>query len=102
MTILSNPKGIITGVKPKIRPTHGNDPAKEFNIEFDKTKPLAPHNFPLTKYTDWKIYGYKKDPYTGIKRPYWLTKRLPTGRPIEPKMVGLDGFFDIKPLNQVL
>jgi hypothetical protein len=101
MTILDNRK-IITGVKPKIRPTHGNDQGGDFDLKFDKTYPLGPHNYPLTKYTDWKIYGYRKDPFTGMKRPYWLTKRLPTGRPITPKMVGLDGFFDIKPINQVM
>ena len=94
MTILSNPR-IITGINPKIKPTFNSG-------SFNKELPLGEHNFPLTKYTDWKIYGYKKDPFTGIKRPYWLTKRLPTGRQINPKMVGLDGFFDVKPTNQVI
>ena len=96
MTILNNPK-IITGIKSKIKPKYGDEA-----FTFDKTVPLGSMNFPLTKYTDWKIYGYRKDPFTGIKRPYWLTKRLPTGRQISPKMVGLDGFFDIKPTNQVI
>ena len=96
MTILNNPR-IITGIKPKVKPKHGD---KAFT--FDKTFPMGPHNFPLTKYTDYKIYGYKKDPLTGMKRPYWLTKRVPTGRKIMPKMCGLDGFFDIKPTNQVI
>ena len=60
-------------------------------------------NYPLSKYTDWEIYGYKwKDKYKVIKEPYWLTKRLPTGKEITPKMVGLDGFFDIKPKHQVI
>ena len=94
MTILDNPR-IITGVKSKIKPTFNDG-------FFDKNKPLEEHNFPLTKYTDWQIYGYRKDPFTGIKRPYWLTKRLPTGRQVSPRMVGLDGFFTIKPKQQVI
>jgi len=90
-----NSNQIITGVKSKTPPTFNDG-------FFDKTKPLGEHNFPLTKYTDWDIYGYKKDPLTGIKRPYWLTKRFPTGRPINAKMCGLDGFFTIKPKQQVM
>ena len=95
--MLDNPK-IITGVNPiKIKPKYGD---KAFT--FDKEIPLGRMNFPLTKYTDWDIYGYKKDPLTGIKRPYWMTKRLPTGRQLTPKMCGLDGFFDVKPKQQVI
>lgn len=97
MGILSNPN-LIMGVKPiKNKPKYGD---KAFT--FDKTIPLGSMNFPLTKYTDWNIYGYKKDPLTGIKRPYWLTKRVPTGRQLNPKMVGLDGFYNVKPTNQVI
>ena len=93
-----NSHQIIKGVKPlKDKPKYG-DEAFTFNKEF----PLGMRNFPLTKYTDWKIYGYKKDPYTGIKRPYWLTKRLPTGQQLNPQMCGLDGFFDVKATNQVI
>ncbi len=69
---------------------------------FNKELPLGMHNFPLTKYTDWRIYGYRKDPFTGIKRPHWLRKRHPTGKPLEPKDVGLDGFYHVIPLNQVI
>ena len=88
---------IIKGVKPiKERPYRDSD------ATFDKTIPIGPKNFPLTKYTTWKIYGYRKDPFTGIKRPYWMEKTLPTGRPITPKICGLDGFFDIKAKNQVI
>ena len=95
MTIL-NQKEIIRGVKPiKNKPTF-NDGG------FDKARPLGEHNYPLTKYTDWQIYGYKKDKFTGIKRPYWLTKRLPTGQPLTAKLVGLDGFYTVKPQNQVI
>ena len=86
---------IIRGVKSKTPPQFGNDE----RLGFDKTIPIHSHNFPLTKYTTWKIYGYKLD---GIfKKPFWLTKQLPTGRPITPKMCGLDGFFDIKAINQI-
>ena len=93
-----NSQQIIKGIKPiKQKPKYGD---KAFT--FDKEIPLGTMNFPLTKYTDWKIYGYRKDPFTGIKRPYWLTKRLPTGVEINPKICGLDGFFDIKPINQVI
>ena len=89
---------IIKGVKPiKNKPKYGDEA-----FAFDKTIPLGSMNFPLTKYTDWQIYGYKKDPFTGIKRPYWMTKRLPTGRQITTKMCGLDGFFDVKPKQQVM
>ena len=94
MTIL-NSQRIITGVKSKIRPTFNDG-------RFNKKLPIGEHNFPLSKYTDWQIYGYRRDPFTGIKRPYWLTKRLPTGRQLNPKMVGLDGFFDVKPIKQVI
>lgn len=97
MSILNN-KNIIRGIKPiRERATFGQDP----NFIFDKKKPIAPHNFPLSTWTEYKIYGYRKDKITGIKRPYWLTKRLPTGRPLTPKMVGLDGFFDIQS-NQIM
>lgn len=56
---------------------------------------MGEHNFPLSKFTLWKIYGYRKDPYTGIKRPHWLEKKLPTGQQLTPRMVGLDGFFKV-------
>jgi len=92
MSILNNRK-IIRGIKPiKEGPTFGHDP----HFIFDKKKPITPHNYPLSTYTDWHIYGYKKNKITGMKKPYWLTKRLPTGRELNPRMVGLDGFFDIK------
>ena len=82
-------------IKPKVAPKFGNDP----RLGFDKKAPIHSHNFPLTKYTTWKIYGYKND---GIfKKPFWLTKVLPTGHQITPKSVGLDGFFDIKAVNQI-
>ena len=96
MTILENPNRIVRGVKPKIRPYRDND------VLFEKTIPLGMHNFPLTKYTNWKIYGYKKDPFTGMKRPFWMNKKLPTGRELTPQMCGLDGFFDVKAINQVM
>ena len=95
--MLDNPK-IITGINPiRNKPKYGD---KAFM--FDKTFALDSMNFPLTKYTDWDVYGYKKDPLTGIKRPYWMTKRLPTGRQLTPKMCGLDGFFDVKSKQQVI
>jgi hypothetical protein len=77
-------------------------PYRDSDVLFDKELPITKHNFPLTTYTNWKIYGYKKDPLTGIKRPYWLDKRLPTGRPLTPKMCGLDGFYDVRSTNQVI
>jgi len=64
--------------------------------------PLGEHNFPLTQRTHWQIYGYRKDPFTGIKRPYWMEKVLPTGKKLTPKMCGLDGFFTAKPTKQVI
>ena len=92
MSILNSNK-IIKGISPiREKPTFGSDP----HFRFDKTKPMGEHNFPLSTWTLFHIYGYRKDPITGIKRPYWLTKRLPTGRTLNPRMVGLDGFFDIK------
>ncbi len=96
MTILNSQK-IITGIKPiKSKPKLGHD-----SFKLKKDQPLNAYNFPMTKYTDYRIYGYKKDPFTGIKRPHWIRKRHPTGQPLEPKMVGLDGFFKVIPLNQV-
>jgi len=89
-----NPQ-IIKGINPiKNKPTFNSG-------RFDKSLPLGEHNFPMTKYTTWQIYGYIKDKYTGLKRPRWITKVLPTGRPLTPKIVGLDGFFTVKPLNQI-
>ena len=92
-----NPHQIIKGVKP-IK----NKPYRDSDVTFDKTQPIGMYNFPLTKYTVWKIYGYRIDPFTGIKRPYWIIKQLPTGRQLTPKMVGLDGFFDVKATKQVI
>ena len=95
MTIL-NSQRIIRGVKPiRIKPTFNDG-------SFRKELPIGEHNFPLTKYTTYKICGYKKDPLTGMKKPFWLTRKFPTGRPINAKMCGLDGFFTIKPINQVI
>ena len=92
MGILNNPN-IIQGVNPiKEKPKFSNYP----EMHFDKKLPIHAHNFPLTKWTIWEIYGYRKDPYTGIKRPHWVTKKLPTGKSIAPRDVGLDGFFDVK------
>lgn len=91
--ILNNTGSIITGVKPlKEAPKHANNP----DIHFDKNQPIHAHNFPLSKWTIWKIYGYRKDKLTGIKKPYWITKRLPTGKSLSERDVGLDGFFDVQ------
>ena len=62
---------------------------------------MGEHNFPLTKYTTWDIYGYIIDKNSGLKRPRWIKKVLPTGKPLTPRMVGMDGFFTVKPLNQI-
>jgi len=98
MTVLENPSQIVRGVKPlKQKPKYGD---KAFT--FDKEFQVNPYNFPLTKYTTYKIYGYTKDPYTGMKRPHWLTKQFPTGSEVTPRKCGLDGFFDIKPINQII
>ena len=83
------------GVRPKVRPQFSTDP----RIGFDKSLPVHAHNFPLTNYTTWKVFGYKK---RGLfKEPFWLTKVLPTGHQITPQICGLDGFFDIKAINQI-
>jgi hypothetical protein len=92
MSILEGP--LIRGVK-SAKATY-ND------ICFQKNKPLGPHNFPLSKFTTMRIFGYKKDRITGIKRPYWLDKTFPTGAEITPQKCGLDGFYDIKPVNQII
>ena len=83
---------IIKGVKPKVRPTYNGG-------RFRKDKPLGEHNFPLSKTTHYQIYGYKKD-RSGIKRPYWLEKIIPTGRNLTPRSCGLDGFYDVKATKQ--
>lgn len=82
-----------------VRPSKNNQPTYNGG-RFDKTLPLGPHNTPISKYTKWKIYGYRKD-ITGMKTPYWLYKTLPTGVEITPKKCGLDGFFDVKACNQI-
>ena len=58
------------------------------------------HNYPLTRKTTYKIYGYKKDKITGIKTPHWIKAELATGRNLTPQAVGLDGFYDVQPLTQ--
>ena len=91
-----NQTKIITGINPiKNKPTFNSG-------GFNKKLPLGEHNFPLTKYVDYRIYGYKKDPLTGIKRPDWVRYRCPTGQSVTPKKVGLDGFYHVIPLNQVI
>ena len=85
---------IIKGVKPKVRPTYNGG-------RFRKDKPLSEHNFPLSKTTHYQIYGYKKDK-SGIKRPYWMEKIVPTGRHLTPRMCDLDGFYDIKATKQYM
>lgn len=91
MGVLDNP-GRIKGIKLiKSKP----DP-REFL--FDKSQPLSPFNFPLTKTTLYKIFGYRIDKVSGIKRPFWLKKRVPTGTPLRPQMCGLDGFFQVEPI----
>ena len=85
---------IIKGVKPKVRPTYNGG-------RFRKDKPLSEHNFPLSKTTHYQIYGYRKDK-SGIKRPYWMEKIVPTGRHLTPRMCGLDGFYDIKATKQYM
>jgi hypothetical protein len=95
MGVLTNPN-VITGVK-SIK-----EKATLNGGFFQKDQPLGPHNFPLSKYTWMRIYGYKVDKRTGIKRPYWLDRKFVTGTKITPKLCGLDGFFDIRPIRQVM
>ena len=85
---------IIKGVKTKERPTYRGG-------SFRKDRPLSEHNFPLSKRTHYKIYGYRKDA-SGIKRPYWMEKILPTGRTLTPRMCKLDGFFNVTPTKMVM
>ena len=85
---------IIKGVKLKDRPTYRGG-------SFRKDKPLGAHNFPLSSRTHYQIYGYKKDA-SGIRRPYWMEKILPTGKQLTPQMCGLDGFYKITPTKQVM
>lgn len=71
-------------------------------IQFQKAKPMTMHNYPLTKKTKYKIYGYKYRDKSNmiIKDPYWLTVEIATGKKLTPQSVGLDGFFDVKPISQ--
>ena len=94
MDRILNPHQIIKGIKPKQKATFNQG-------SFDRNKPIWEHNFPLTKYTIWDIYGYRKDKLTGLKRPYWIKKTVPTGASLTPKKVGLDGFFTVRPINQI-
>lgn len=87
---------ITKGIKPiKNKPTFNSG-------GFIKALPLSPHNFPLTKYVDYRIFGYTRDKITGIRRPDWVRYRCPTGQSVTPKKVGLDGFYNVIPLNQVM
>ena len=75
MGILDNPE-IITGMKlkPKNRPD-----LPQFKL--DKTKPLGPYNFPLMKYAEYRLTGYKTDS-AGIRRPVSWIEKLPIGKRI--------------------
>ena len=57
------------------------------------------HNYPMTRTTHWEIHGYKKDA-AGIRRAHFITKDLPTGAELSPRLVGLDGFYTVKPTYQ--
>lgn len=82
--------GIIKGINPiKDRPTN-----RGFN--FNKDKIITPYNYPLSKYTIWKIHGYRKEGPAGIKKPYWITKTLPTGQPL--LCPELDGMYSATPI----
>ena len=54
----------------------------------------------MTKITHWEIEGYKRDA-AGIRKYYCITKDLPTGRELSPRLVGLDGFITVKPTYQI-
>ena len=60
---------------------------------------MHPHNYPMSRTTHWEIYGYKKDA-AGIKKFYSITKDLPTGAELSPRLVGLDGFISVRPTYQ--
>ena len=75
MGILDNPE-IITGMKLKKE----NRPDLP-RFALDKTKPLGPYNFPLMKYAEYTIYGYKTDA-AGIKHPVSWVENLPIGKRI--------------------
>jgi hypothetical protein len=61
---------------------------------------MTPYNYPLTQRTKYKIFGYKKDKYTGIRRPHWLKAELATGKALTPQTVGLDGFYNVEVISQ--
>lgn len=85
----------ITGVKNiKELPTNRG-------VQFQKRKPMTVWNHPLTRRTKYKIYGYKIDRSSGIRRPHWLKADFPTGRQITPEMLGLDGIYTIDVIGQV-
>ena len=69
---------IIQRIKPKVKPTNRA-------FDFQKEKPITPYNFPLSRTTTWKAFGYKKDS-AGIKRPHWIEKTLPTGHAFVPDL----------------
>ena len=75
MGILNNPK-IITGMK--LKPKNRPDLPR---FKLDKTKSLGPYNFPVLKYAEYRIYGYKTDA-AGIKHPVSWIERLPMGKRI--------------------
>jgi hypothetical protein len=59
---------------------------------------MTMHNYPLTQKTRYKIRGYKKRGV--IKEPHWIEAEIATGRNLTPQSVGLDGFYEVIPLQQ--
>jgi hypothetical protein len=59
---------------------------------------MTMHNYPLSRKTKYKIFGYKKRGV--LKEPHWITVDLATGSNLTPQKVGLDGFYSVEPLSQ--
>ena len=93
-TKILNPNQIIKGIK--LVKQIAKVPEK---FIFNKEKPIWEHNYPMTRTTHWEIHGYKKD-IAGIRRSHHITKDLPTGAELSPRLVGLDGFYTVKPTYQ--
>jgi len=83
-----DPNLIIKNIKSKEKPTNRG-------FQFQKEQPLGPYNSPLSRVTTWKAFGYKIDA-GGIKRPHWIEKALPTGKPFIPD---LDVVVSVHPLQ---
>lgn len=83
---------------------NGIKPIKKSPIErvpFNKNAPIGPQNYPMSKWSMYYVTGFKRQGPAGIKRPFKVKKRLPTGTEVRPEMFGLDSFISLDKVEQI-